>query len=334
MAITIKEIAKLANVSPTSVSLVLNDKPCRISLETKEKIKAIAKAHHYKVNSIARSLVTKKSNVLGLLLPNIENTYFSNITKGISTYVQQSGYSLILTYSNESFQQDLKLIDELINRGVEGVLLILSDESFKGTRFEKIKNLLDQAQIPFVLIDRTPNGHHCNKVFIDNEQGGYMAAHYLIQQGHTRIGYLHNPHSLNGRKRILGFEKALKEAGLTVQQHHITTGDFSVESGYQAGYHYTCDAVSAVFSSNDLMGYGLIKNFRDRHIKPMQDIEIIGYDNLFFTTLFEFPFNSIDQNVSDIGLYAFNLLLYHIQNPGSPPQEICISPKFSYNKLL
>lgn len=331
MSITIKEIAKLANVSATSVSLVLNNKPCRISKETQEKIRAIATEHHYKANPMARGLATKKSNSLGLLIPNIENTYFSNITKSISSHTQGSGYSLLLTHSNDTYTEDLHLIKELINRGVEGLFLILSDATFKGNRFEKIYNLLQSSNTPYVLIDRIPSGYNCNKIYVDNEQGGYLAGKYLIEQGHTKIGYIENPHSLNGQRRIAGFKRALLEHNMTVSPKLITQGDFSVESGYLAGDIYVRSNVSAVFASNDLMAYGLIQNLRKREIKPMVDIEIIGYDNLFFTQLYDFPFASIDQNISDIGTYAFDLILKHMEDPTLPCEEICLSPKLSLN---
>lgn len=332
MAITIKEIARLANVSVTSVSLVLNDKPCRISQETKEKIRSIAKAHHYKANPMAKGLATKKTNSLGLLMPNIENTYFANITKSISDHAQETGYSLLLTHSNDSHHQDLKLIEELLDRGVEGLFLVLSDASFTGSRFEKIYTKLQDAKIPYVLIDRVPTGYICNQVYVDNEQGGYLAGKYLTEQGHKHIGCIENPHSLNGKKRITGFMKALEEAGLTVPPSLIATGDFSVDSGYSAGKSFCPSTVTAVFSSNDLMAYGLIKILKERGIKPLTDIEIVGYDNLFFTSLLDAPFHSVDQHVTDIGKHAFTLLMRQIKSPELAPETICLAPKLSYNR--
>lgn len=332
MGITIKEIARLAEVSPTSVSLVLNEKTCRIPQETKDKIKAIAKEHKYKVNIIARSLVTKKSHVLGLLLPNIENAYFSSITKSIEVNAQSQGYSVILTHSNDCHKNDLKLITELIERGVDGLFLILSDESFKEAHFEKIKEVLESSDVPFVLIDRVVSNYDCNKVYVDNEQGGYIVGKYLIEQGHTHIGYLHNSNSLNGKKRIMGFERALAEAKIEVCDKHITEGDFSIESGYQAAQCYEKGAVTAIFASNDLMGYGLIKNFNERGIVPQTDIEIVGYDNLFFTSLFEFCFNSVDQSISDIGREAFQILMDNIQDKSCEAKEACINPTLSINR--
>ncbi|MGL5675631.1 MAG: LacI family DNA-binding transcriptional regulator [Cellulosilyticaceae bacterium] len=332
MPITIKEIAKLAQVSVTSVSLVLNNKPCRISKDTQEKIRTIANAHNYKANAMAKGLATKKSNSLGLVIPNIVNTYFSNITNSISAYAQEAGYSLLLTHSNDSHHQDLKLIEELLDRGVEGLFLILSDASFKGSRFEKIYTLLQASKVPYVLIDRIPSGYQCNQVYVDNEQGGYLAGKYLTEQDHTRIGFIENPHSLNGQKRIVGFKKALAEAGIEVDASLMASGDFSVESGYLAGDTFSPTSVTALFSSNDLMAYGLIQNFKNRGIKPMGDIEIIGYDNLFFTQLFDFPFPSIDQHVSDIGHHAFTLLLDQLKEVGLPPQSICLSPQLALNQ--
>lgn len=332
MSITIKEIAKLANVSITSVSLVLNDKPSRISPSTQAKIKAIAKAHNYKANPLAKGLATRRSNSLGLLVPNIENTYFSNITRSISSYAQSSGYSLLLTHSNDCHKQDLKLLQELISRDVEGLFIILSDASFKGKRFEKIYNLLQSADIPYVLIDRVPSGYRCNQVYVDNQKGGYLAGKYLVEAHHKSIGYIENPDSLNGQKRIAGFKEALLESGIYVPPSLITVGDFSVESGYDAGAHYDPASVTAVFSSNDLMAYGLIQNLKDRGIQAMCAIEVVGYDNLFFTQVYDLPFNSIDQNISDLGKHAFHILFERIKNPLLPPEAICLMPKMSYNK--
>ena len=134
MKITIKDIAKEANVSVTTVSLVLNHKPCRVAQETRDNIMAIAKKHHYRVNQSARSLVTKESKLLGLIIPDIENIFFSSLSKNIEEYCRKKGYALMIMNTNDKASDDLMLLDLLVSRGVDGLFITVSNESFEDAK--------------------------------------------------------------------------------------------------------------------------------------------------------------------------------------------------------
>ena len=151
MKVTIKDIAKKAGVSVSTVSLVLNDRPCRVAQQTRDTIKDIAKQYNYKVNQTARSLVTRKSNILGLIIPDIENLFFSALCKRMEEYLRELGYALMIVNSNDHAADDSMLIDLLVSRGVDGLGITVSNESYQD---ETIRKKLASLSIPYVMIDR------------------------------------------------------------------------------------------------------------------------------------------------------------------------------------
>lgn len=311
MKMTIKELARLASVSVTTVSLVLNDKPSRISELKKEEIKRLAKEYNYEPNLTARNLVTKKSKTIGLLIPDIENLFFSALAKKVEDELRKNGYSLVLVNSDDSYKNDLELIKNLESRGVDGLLLTISNESEAHER--EYRKLLSRLTIPYVFVDRTFLNDNDPQVYFDNQLGGYFATEYLINEGYQRIGCLSAPSSMNGQFRYKGYLKALEKHQKIFDASLIYEGDFRYQSGYEAGNFYKDKNVDAIFASNDLMAYGLIKRLKELGIDVPKDIKVVGYDNLAFSSMLGIDLPSVEQNISDLGSSAVKLLMQLIK---------------------
>jgi LacI family transcriptional regulator len=327
MSITLKEIATLAGVSPSSVSLVLNNKPNRISEQTKELIKKIAEENQYRPNVMARSLVTRQTKTLGLIIPDIENLFFSMLAKTLELEVRKEGYTLIIVNSNDSFYDDLLLIDLLISRGVDGLFLAISNEAYLHQK--ELEEKLVKLPIPYVMIDRVLESFKCNKVYFDNVTGSYEATKYLLEQGHRKISCICNTFiSNNSLSRINGYKKAMDEYGLKIPKEYIIPANYRIEGGYQAGEQILKTDSTAVFVCNDMMTLGLLKKFMEHGIRVPDDYMVVSYDNLLSDFLFGIKISSVDQDIKELGIRSWEVLKNCLQTEEVKEyQDICLIPK-------
>ena len=172
--VTIKDIAREAGVSVGAVSLILYDRPCRMSEQSKQRVKEIARQRNYVANQMARALVTRKSNTLGLILPDIGNNFFSALAQQLEKHCRDLGYYLMFANSDDSLSNERELIESFGSKGVDGLFLIQSNESYLHP--EAFQETLGQLQIPYVMVDRSLPEVACDKVCFDNMQGGRAAA--------------------------------------------------------------------------------------------------------------------------------------------------------------
>ena len=215
--VTLRDIAREVGLSPTAVSLVLNDRPCKISAENRRRIKEVARRKRYIPNQIARSLVTQHSQTVGLVVPNIESRFFSSLARRLELGCRERGHALFITNSDDSSENDSELVRQLVNRGADGLFVVASGES--GTD-ERLAATLSQLPVPYVLVDRLIDGLSCDKVAFNNEAGGYLACRHLLDAGHRRIACLANLASNTGRERVAGYERALAEKGVGASLQH------------------------------------------------------------------------------------------------------------------
>ena len=327
MRVTLKDIAKMANVSVASVSLVLNNRKNRISIAKQEEILRIAKEFGYQVNLTARSLVTNKSGTLGLILPDLENLFFSSFAQKLELIARSSGYALFIMCNNENKEDDLWLIDQLVSRGVEGLFICPSNSSLD---FEELINKLDNLTIPFVMVDRAIADKPYNKVSFDNEWGSYMAVEYLIKHGHKKIGCIAPPNSrVNGNLRLNGYLKALKDYRLPVDNNLIVEGDYKFLSGYNAAEKLLKNKLTAIFSCNDMMTLGLMKYINEKGLKVPDDLSIVSYDNVIDYFFLEVGITSIEQDIDLLAKSSLEVMLNTIsQKDKTTFQEVYHKPKF------
>lgn len=322
--VRLKDIAKLAQVSETTVSLVLNDKAKSISQEKINEIKTIASQLNYRPNYLAKSLSTNKTYTIGLIVPDIENLFFASLVKNLIDILNKEGYLCLVSISNESMKQDIKLIGELENRNVDGLLLALSNESLQNEAF--IKNQLEQLTIPYVLVDRIFHNDEKNQVHFDNRYGGYIATQHLIDQGHEKIACITgNIDSFNARERYLGYKDALKDNGIALDPNLVKFGEFTFNSGYNQALDLFDLGIDSVFCSNDLIAYGFVSAMMEKNI-ACQDIDVVGYDNLEILKKLYPLLKSVSQDIDHLSNESATMLLSLIEND-SKANEIILKPQ-------
>lgn len=328
MKVTIKDIAQQANVSVSLVSLVLNHKPCRLSKETRERIVRIAKENNYIVNQHARSLVTKKSHTLGLVIPDIENIFFSTLCKNIEEYCRKSGYTLMIVNTNDKVEEDFRLIKMLEGKGVDGLFITVSNESFFHK--DKMEFFLKSLSVPYVMVDRYYEGLEGYKTFFDNQLGAYLATKHLLAKGHRKIACISGP-SNNGYLRLQGFQQAMQEYHIPTDQIHIMEGDFHYQSGYEAAKKVIAQDITGVFIANDMMTLGFLKYMAEQHKLIPEHYSIVSYDNTMAPYTQGQAISAIDQNVKELAVVASQLLIDVMDEKKIAEHEKCLSPQFVDN---
>jgi len=329
MKVRMKDIAELANVSETTVSLVLNDRPSRISQEKRAEILRIAKELNYLPNMMARGLASRKTNIIGLILPDVENPFFATLAKEIQQQLYQDNFFTIFVNSNDMQDIEFKLIDELINLGVEGLLIALSNESYLN-RSEMI-NKLSQLSVPYVLLDRNYDDLDAYQVFFDNELGGYLATKHLIDLGHKQIGFINGPSYIESiNQRFLGYQRALSEANIPYNEDYTVTGDLKFLSGYTIAPHLLAHKeLTGVVSANDLMLFGFMKKAAETGIRIPEQLSVVGYDKSKMEQIYPLKLTTVFQDVHLLGKKAWSLLNKLINNNKSVNKKIKLLPKLT-----
>ena len=323
--VTLKQIAREVGLSPASVSLVLNNRPCRISEENRRRIKEVAAREHYIPNQIARSLVTRQSKTLGLIVPNIESRFFSSLAKNLEQRCRAEGYALFITSSDGLPENDVELLNLLVTRGVDGMFLVVADE-VSGN--QELADELANLPVPCVMIDRVVEEFTCDKVLFDHELGGYMATRYLLQMGHRRIAAVVNASkTLTGRKRLLGYLRALRESGIETDLSLVVESEYYISSAYEAAEEVLESDATAIFASSDNIALGLLKRIHEKGYRIPRDYSLVSYDNSAADVLFEPALTSIEQNVGELSMHAVGLMMRRLDNPSADPVERVLKPQ-------
>ncbi len=324
---TIKDVAKEVGVSVTTVSLVLNHKSVRVSQATRKKIFEVAKKLKYTPNFAARSLVSKESKTIGLIIPDIENAFFSSLFKSIEDYARSLGYMVLLMNNNDSHQTNIEVIDLLLSRHIDGLLLVISNETYLEKYQEEMKHLLLNLPIPLVMVDRVFDESFFNKVYFDNQLGGYLATKHLINHGHKKIACITGPkETKSSEKRLMGYYQAMNEANLTINKDILLEGDYHFDSGKKRMNELLDKDLTAVFAFNDLMAYGAIRSIHEVNKNVPKDYSLVGYDHFLIATMLDSQLDSIEQNSKILGEEACKILFSEIKHKTENLQDICLKP--------
>ncbi|WP_314590246.1 LacI family DNA-binding transcriptional regulator [Paenibacillus terrigena] len=314
MAVTIKDVAKKAGVSPSTVSRVLSNHP-RISKETALKVKGIMNEMGYHSNMMARSLVSNKTYTLGMILPRpaeelFQNHFFAENIRGITTQASRNGYDVLMT-TGSSESDEMEAITRLVKgRRVDGIILLQS------RKFDPIIAFLQEQKFPFVLIGRYEDDPTVLCVDNDNIQAASDATSHLIAQGHTRIGFVSGPPSLSvSQDRLQGYKQALIENQLDMKPEWIVEGEFLQESGYRAMSFFMSlpERPTALVVIDDVVSFGIMRGLTELGYSVPEDLNIIGFNNISLTELSTPPLSSIDIGIYQLGYMASQLLIKRIQ---------------------
>lgn len=309
MKFTAKMIAQEAGVSEATVSLVLNGKTERISEKTRERVLEIAKKRKFSLNRVASSLATKRTKIIGIILPNLTNPLFPRLAAGVEKYARKNDYALFLCNCEESASLYMDYLNVMQSRCIDGLIVLLPSEIDEKPE-EYYKNVLtdmEQCNVPVVLVEREMPGMTLDFVGLDNKMGGRMAAEYFIQRGHKKIGHITGTEYFADRTE--GFREALLENGIRIEETCIIKGDFSQESGYQGAKQLLEQGITAIFTGNDRMALGAYRAVTESGLKVPEDVSLIGFDDDPISDVLPTPLTTIRQSGEAMGMKACEVLL-------------------------
>jgi len=331
--VSLKDIAQQLGVSVSLVSYVLNGhaKKKRVAEKMAKKILATAKKLNYQPNQIAKSLKTKKSQTIGLIVADIHYRYTTGITRAVESQAKKNNYTVIIGNSHEDLPTLSELIHVLINRQVDGLIIVAAE------RAEKEIEQLKKREIPFVLIDRIFPDVQANFIGIDNYLMGYRSTEYMIKRGRKHIAFLNYATSFfHLRERNRGYLQALKDHGLgtedSLQSGHglhkeIRKSHFDKDvRGAMAALTATDSPCDAIFFATDTLAINGLKWLVERKIKIPRDFSVFSFDESEAFALFECPITHFRQPLEEIGKAAMNLLL-EVMEDGKQETQVYLESK-------
>jgi LacI family transcriptional regulator len=326
---TIKDIARKAGVAPSVVSRALNNK-YGVKETTKELILKIAKEMDYYPNTAARSLVTRKTGTIGIMMADISEPFYSQIIKGMEYVASQMGYTLLFSNSYESIEHNRVLQKMVFAERVDGLVIVGSNIREKNF----VLTLLEQ-QIPFVLIERNFSDPRINCIWVDNVEGAYLATKHLIKEGHRRIAHIAgNLYYQVALDRSEGYKKALNEAGLGFSEEFVALGNFVSQDAYKATQELLKHHCTAIFAGNDTMAYGALQAISEANLVVPKDIAVIGFDDLEFSALTNPSLTTIRQPRYEMGKKSLEILIANIQGEQNEGIKICFPVEFMIRKSV
>ena len=306
---TIHDVARLAEVSIATVSAVINSKSGVSPKLTAQVQKAMATLDYYP-DFVARSLRVGQTKVIGMIVPDMTNQFYTEVMRGVEDEARAHGYTLMLCNSNESSEHEQKLLGMLFSQRVDGVLLASSDSTAANDRLTK-------RRFPIVFIDRLPAGCKERAVITDNVSAAYDATQHLISLGHKRIAIIAGNLLLStGSDRVEGYRRAMQEAHLPVREEYFQRGDFGLESGRESGIRlmHLPDPPTAIFSCNNKMTLGLMTALGDLSILCPEQVSVVSFDDFEWAANFSPKLTTIAQPTYEIGNQAMKMLLQIINS--------------------
>jgi LacI family repressor for deo operon, udp, cdd, tsx, nupC, and nupG len=298
------DVAKLANVSPATVSRVLSN-PELVSKETRQKVLDVINQVNYKPHIVARQFRTKETKIILVVVPDITSAFFSKVLRGIEHVAVNNGYQVILGDTENDIEREKEYINLLLQKQADGMVLLTA--RLNKTDLEEISN-----HFPMVLACEYMDGLNVPTVSIDNISSARKATEHLIKIGHTKIAHITGPiNVILSRDRMRGYQQAMMSHDLDIDSAYIQEGDFSFESGYNQALKLLAleNPPTAVFAFNDEMAMGAIKAAKDSGLKAPEDLAVVGFDNVKMSSVIEPNLTTINQPKYEIGKKAMELLL-------------------------
>ncbi len=325
MAVTMMDIARDLKVSVVTVSKALRNQG-KISAETRQRVLRRAKQLNYQMNWVARSLVTRRTYTIGLLLPEFTHSFFAEVARAAAQTLRPHGYHVITSYFDEDPELELSEADSLLARQVDGLIIASAQPVRSLDLFRRIR----ERNVPYVLVDRPIPGLHASFVGTDNLAIGKLATEHLIQRGCCRIGHLRGPAAGIAAERFEGYRRALVKHGMSASPRYVVTAGHTDETGY-AGMHRLLQVrpiPDGVFCYNDPVAIGAIKAIREAGLRVPDDIAVVGAGNVHYSDLLAVPLTTIDQGTCQMGAQAAEILLERIgQKRPVRPRKILIPPQ-------
>lgn len=306
--ITIKDIARILNISVSTVSRALKDHP-DISDATKKAVQEMARELNYRPNEIALSLKNRRSKIIGVMVPKLVHHFFSSVIEGLENVAYDNGYQVMIYHSDEMYEREVQLTQSFMSYRLDGLIVSMSKETEDSSHFDK----LSQLGIPIVYFDRGPEGEY-NKVLFDDYQGAYDAVKHLIGCGSKKIVHFAASESLDiGKKRRKGYTDALNDHHIEVREDLIINCDsFDFALSCTRDLFERIEGIDGIFAVNDLTAIGAIKQLNQLGKKVPEDVKVIGFTNDISSAIYNPSLSTVDQQGIKMGEEAALLLLQNM----------------------
>jgi LacI family transcriptional regulator len=324
MSLTLEQVAKLAGVSRSTVSRVINEHPS-VRSDVRERVWQVIHTYNYQPHQAARTLVTQRTNAIGLIIPEavtrlFTDPFFPYLTQGIAEVCNQRGYYLMLTIMTPRTDRDTLYRRILYSRQMDGVIVA------SARLTDPILPLLYGTQQPFVLVGHHPDYPNATWVDVDNVTGAKSMIEYLIGLGHRRIGTVTGPlKAIAGQDRLEGYRQALAQGGIPYDEALVAEGDFTEGSGFCAMEQLLQAKPTAVFAASDTMAIGAMQALVKAGLRVPDDISVAGYDDAPIATMVNPPLTTVQQPIVDLGKAAAESLIRLLETQDVPVPPLLLS---------
>ncbi|MBP6041228.1 MAG: LacI family DNA-binding transcriptional regulator [Flavobacterium sp.] len=320
---TLKQIAKELNVSVSTVSKALNDSP-EISEQTKTKIKEYAKLKNYKPNVIGLNLKNRKTKTIGVIIPNILNSFFAKVFSGIEKIADEKGYNVIMCISNESLEKEAHTLEMLSNGTIDGFILSVSEEAQKQNNYDHFKEIINDGT-PIVMFDRIAEGIDCDKVIVDDFDSALDSTQRLIDLGCKNIALLSSVDNLSvGKLRFEGYLKALEKNNIPVNSNLIVRTNSEEDLKVQMEEVFANNKIDGIFALEENDSVAALKIGLKKGYKIPEELCIIGFaDGILASRRLSPSLTTVSQHGIEIGEEAAKLLIKRLEDDSEdePPYE-------------
>jgi len=319
---TIRDVAKRAGVAPITVSRVINNSGY-VSAQTRARVEKAIEELQYVPNTLAQSFRFKRTNTLALVVSDITNPFWTTVTRGAEDAANEHDFNLVLGNSDEDPAKLRRYIDLLLQRQVDGILLV------PVSNVPNDLHAIQRQNIPVVLLDRVIPGATVDIIRGDSEGGAYQITQYLIRLGHVRIACLSGPEAIStSTQRVQGYIRALKDAGLPVDPALIRYGQYTFESGYESARRLLEKSTwpTAWFAANNVISNGILKALGDAGLRVPEDMSVVGFDELPPNLVVNPFLTAVSQPAYEMGYKAVHVLLERIADPDKPAGREIVLP--------
>ncbi|WP_167758714.1 LacI family DNA-binding transcriptional regulator [Zemynaea arenosa] len=320
---TMKQVAEKAGVSTSTVSHVINNTRV-VSDDVRERVLAVIAEMRYIPSAVARSLKNDKTHTIGMMIPNNSNPYFAELIQGIEDAAFKLGYNIILCNAYDDAKKQAAYLRVLMEKRIDGLILVASGDD------EELSGILRDMPMPKVVVDREVKGVDADFIEADHETGGYLATKYLIGLGHRSIACVSGPmHLPPSRDRVVGYRRALQEAGIGFNSHFLVHSDFTSEGGFSAFKHLLSlsDRPSAIFAGNDLMAFGGMCAANEAGVRVPDQLSVVGYDDIALASFSTPRLTTLAQPKYDMGQAIAKTLVERINGGHQPPRRKMFRPE-------
>jgi len=324
MSVTLADIARELGLSKMTVSRAINDDPL-VNAKTKARVLEVSKRLNYQPNHFARALVTNRSFLIGVIVPDLMHSYFAEIMHGIAGFARSANYQIVIGNSEEHIARELSEVEALRSR-TDGLIIATTVPVSKSQAYKE----MIESGTKIVLIDRTLEGLDCPMVTTDNVEVGFIGTEHLIKLGHRRIGHLRGTTTSTSRERLEGYKRALSKNGIASDKKLIYDCGLMESDGYAAmkSWIESGDLPTAIFAVNDPAAIGAMQAMAEAGIKIGEDIAIVGGGNIHYGDMLATPLTTVSWSRSEMGQSAARLLIQQIEGTydDSGHQKVILSP--------